>query len=303
MAGRLLAAMAETLTPALPLEGGGSRADQWVVVSLMDRWEETTLAEGKEWEEFYRESLREGIFEQREDPLCRQAGEAIWPQKYNEDDLARIEANIGPYDYQALYKQRPFAKQGRKFQREWFTVVDEPPKAEEMVARVRFWDKAGTKGGGAYSCGVLMCRTSTGLIYVEHVERGQWEAASREERIVETGRSDRQRPGPGIRIKHEREPGSSGMDSAQMTNARLAREGFEAEFELPTGDKEVRAGPWASAGMAGIVRLVKGGWNEAYIQEHMSFPKGKYKDQVDASSGAYKEVGVIGYSDSGGIFA
>lgn len=288
LAGRLLSAMANE-----------PKADQWVVLCLMGKWESTnntnSTNEETNWEKYFLEQLGMGVYEEREDPLGRRReGEALWPEKYDEEDLARIESNIGPYDFQALYQQRPFARQGRMFQREWLTVVDDPPPSNAIVDRVRFWDKAGTEGGGAFTCGVLMCRTDEGMIYVEHVERGQWETYERDERIVQTGQSDRQRHGPTTIIWHEREPGSAGEDSAKALAAKLARAGLTSYFELPTGSKEVRAGPWSSACMAGIVRLVKGGWNKAFIEEHVSFPKGKYKDQVDASSGAYGKVGVLG---------
>jgi len=52
----------------------------------------------------------------------------------------------------------------------------------------------------------------------------------------------------------------------------------------------VRAGPWSSALEAGIVRLVRGGWNEVYIENHVAFPMGRFKDDVDASSGAYSKL-------------
>ena len=287
LAGRLLSSMARE-----------EKADKWVVVCMMSRWESTNLSNETNgetnWERYFHQMLEDGVYEEREDPLGRQEGEALWPEKYDEDDLDRIEANVGPYDFQALYQQRPFARQGRMFKREWFTVVEQPPDPKRIVQRVRFWDKAGTEGGGAFTAGPLMCRTDDGMIWVEHVERGQWETYERDNRIVATGEADRLRPGTTTIIWHEREPGSAGEDSAKALNAKLAHAGLTAYFELPTGSKEVRAGPWSSACMAGIVRLVKGGWNEAYINEHTSFPKGKYKDQVDGSSGAYAKVGVLG---------
>jgi predicted phage terminase large subunit-like protein len=297
LAGRLLSTMAKD-----------PKADQWVALCLMGRWEEPDLTANKEfetannanenkginWERYFYEQLSFGVWEEKEDPLGRKEGQALWPEKYDEGDLGRIEANVGPYDFQALYQQRPFARQGRMFKRDWFVTANEPPTANTIVERVRFWDKAGTEGGGAFTCGVLMCRTTEGQIYVEHVERGQWETYERDERIVATGQSDRQRPGPTTIIWHEREPGSAGEDSAKSLAAKLARAGLTNYFELPTGSKEVRAGPWSSACMAGIVRLVNGGWNKAFIEEHVAFPKGRYKDQVDASSGAYGKVGVMG---------
>jgi predicted phage terminase large subunit-like protein len=287
LAGRLLSTMAKD-----------PKADAWVVLCLMGRWEEpdlTTETQNKQsWEQYFNEQLGFGVWEENEDPLGRKPGEALWPEKYDEKDLDRIEANVGPYDFQALYQQRPFARQGRMFKREWFIVMNDPPHPDRIVERVRFWDRAGPEGGGAFTCGVLMDRLVDGLIVVEHVERGQWEMYERDERILQTARSDRQRPGPTTIIWHEQEGGSAGGDTAKVLNAKLAKEGFTAYFEKPSGSKEVRAGPWSSAGMAGIVRLVAGGWNKPYIDEHVSFPKGKYKDQVDGSSGCYMKVGVLG---------
>ena len=37
------------------------------------------------------------------------------------------------------------------------------------------------------------------------------------------------------------------------------------------------------------MKLVKGLWNAAYLDELAAFPRGKYSDQVDASSGAFNK--------------
>ena len=37
------------------------------------------------------------------------------------------------------------------------------------------------------------------------------------------------------------------------------------------------------------MKLVKGPWNAAYLDELTAFPRGKYSDQVDASSGAFNK--------------
>ena len=89
-------------------------------------------------------------------------------------------------------------------------------------------------------------------------------------------------------IWHYQDPGSAGVDSAIATNQYLA--GFPVHYEPVTGDKETNAEPWAGACQAGLVRLVRGSWNEAFIAEHVAFPKGKYDDQVDGAAGAYKKL-------------
>jgi phage terminase large subunit-like protein len=36
--------------------------------------------------------------------------------------------------------------------------------------------------------------------------------------------------------------------------------------------------------------LARGAWNRDFIDEHETFPAGKYKDQVDAVSGAFNKI-------------
>ena len=47
---------------------------------------------------------------------------------------------------------------------------------------------------------------------------------------------------------------------------------------------------WAKASTAGKLRLVAAPWNRDYLNEHEHFPSGKYKDQVDASTGAFNKI-------------
>ncbi len=64
--------------------------------------------------------------------------------------------------------------------------------------------------------------------------------------------------------------------------------GFVVETPRPTGDKTVRAMPFASQVNAGRVWLARGDWNHDYVEELRHFPNGEFKDQVDGSSQAFK---------------
>lgn len=299
-AGRLLKAMAS----------GDPHADRYVVLNLPAVWEEAAAELPEEdaetrgggdaetgghgdaesgrvrsFEEFQRERMLEGVWVEREDLLGRKDGEALWPEKYDAADLERIRANIGEYDFSALYLQNPYAKSGAMFSRENFTIVDAPPM--NTVARVRYWDKAGSKKGD-WSVGTLMSIDEAGFLTVEHVARGRWRTHERDQKMREHAEQDAQRLGPVTSTWHYQDPGSAGLDSAVATSQKLA--GFPVHFEPVTGDKETNAEPWAGACQAGLVRLVRGGWNESFISEHVAFPKGKFDDQVDSSSGAYKKL-------------
>lgn len=171
------------------------------------------------------------------------------------------------------------------FKRQWFEIVD---KAPFYVERVRYWDKAGTEGAGAYTCGALMSYDKkTGLFHIEDVIRGQWSALERETIIKQSAQADDARYGL-VQVWQEQEPGSGGKESAEATVRNLV--GHAIRTERVTGDKITRAHPFAAQAEANNVRLVKGAWNGVFLDEMASFPFGTYKDQVDATSGAFNKL-------------
>jgi hypothetical protein len=66
--------------------------------------------------------------------------------------------------------------------------------------------------------------------------------------------------------------------------------GYNISSSPETGDKQLRARPFAAQCNVGNVSLAGGGWVDAYRDELRSFPHGKYDDQVDASSRAFMEL-------------
>jgi predicted phage terminase large subunit-like protein len=116
------------------------------------------------------------------------------------------------------------------------------------------------------------------------VKRGRWASEEREDIILSTAKSD----GVEVKIYYEQEPGSGGKQSAEATTKNLT--GFTAYADLPHGDKVYRADPFSVSVNNGQVSLLKGEWNKEYIEEFRFFPFSMYKDQVDASSGAYSKL-------------
>jgi predicted phage terminase large subunit-like protein len=174
--------------------------------------------------------------------------------------------------------------EGSLFRRHWFPIVETAPSKGKLC---RFWDQAATEAGGCYSAGVLMCRAEDSLFYVLSVARGQWSPFKRDQMILQTARMDKEKYGR-VETGFECEPGSAGIESAQNKVNMLA--GFSAYHERPTGTKEERADGFRSQAEGGNVRLLRGPWNQEYLDEISVFPEGKYADQVDASSGAFKRV-------------
>lgn len=237
------------------------------------------------------------------DPLNRKEGEALCPSRYPREERERLKDSLnktvsGRIVWMTQYQQLPVAIEGIEYKREWFRIANSAPLATSYV---RAWDKAGTAGSGKYSCGVLMCyirdplspdTLNSGMVYVLHVVRGQWSALEREKVILETARMDVAKYGIGVKIFIEQEPASGGKESAETTIRNLI--GFFVEAAKPVGDKLDRSRPFRVQVENGNVLLLQGEWNEAYIDEFIAFPNGRYTDQVDASSIAFMHLNIGG---------
>ncbi len=93
-----------------------------------------------------------------------------------------------------------------------------------------------------------------------------------------------------VKIIVPEDPGSAGKDSARAFITLLA--GFPVKAVRETGNKAVRADPFAAQVNAGNVRLVRGDWNRAYVEELRQFTgaDGGKDDRVDASSGGFSAL-------------
>jgi len=218
-------------------------------------------------------------------------GELMFADRFPEASVAELEATLGSYASAGQLQQRPAPRGGGMFPVDRFEVTDFPPEPKQILRSVRYWDKAGTQGGGAYTAGVLMHKLKDGRFCVEDVRRGQWAALNREQKITQTAASD----GYGVKIWVEQEPGSGGKESAESTVRSLS--GYTAHADRVTGDKQTRADPYAAQVQAGNVLLVRGAWNMEFMDEHEVFPSGKYKDQVDAAAGAFMKLASVTTAD------
>lgn len=82
--------------------------------------------------------------------------------------------------------------------------------------------------------------------------------------------------GVDVEISLPQDPGAGGQGAGRRSVALLA--GYIVHAEPETGDKITRADPVAAPAAAGNLRLVKGDWNEAFLDELCNFPSGSYKD-------------------------
>jgi predicted phage terminase large subunit-like protein len=217
----------------------------------------------------------------------RRKDEPLFPQHKSKHFLLKRKKVMTLASWESLYQQNPIIVGGGEFPIEKITpMVGHPPRGE-IKRSVRYWDKAGTAGGGAYTAGVLMHELKDGRIVVGNVKRGQWGALQREAMIKQTCAIDAALVGR-LETWVEQEPGSGGKESAERTIANLR--GYTVKADKVTGSKELRAEPYAAQVQGGNVWMVVGDWNRDFLDEHENFPNGKYKDQVDAAGGAFAKL-------------
>jgi predicted phage terminase large subunit-like protein len=222
-----------------------------------------------------------------EDEEYRKQGEPLFPELKSAEFLDKQRATMTLAGWQSVYQQAPIIVGGDMFPIDKVAVVPELPADANVHQAIRYWDKAGTHEGGAFSAGVLMLRLEDGTYCVVDVRRGRWSSLEREKMILQTAKID-ERLYPEMQVIVEQEPGSGGKESAERTIRMLA--GYSVEADRVSGAKEVRADPFAAQWQAGNVRIVAANWNRDYLDEHEHFPAGKFADQVDASSGAFNKL-------------
>jgi len=262
------------------------QGDKWKVLRL------PALAETQEERDENAKRLGRAIG--KPDPLHRLPGEPLCPQRFSKETLESIKADVGGMAWAAEYQGVPRLGEGNRFKRDWFAIAGEVPAGARFV---RYWDKAGTAGGGAYSAGVLLA-TADGLFYVVDALRGQWSSAQRERIIKQTAEVDRARFGQ-VQIWVEQEPGSGGKESAEATIRNLV--GFPVFADRVTGSKDVRMEPLAAQAEAGNIKLIRGTWNWDWLEEMCAVPSGRYRDQADATAGAFNKLAQPRYGGTVGF--
>lgn len=215
-------------------------------------------------------------------------GELLFPERFPRDTVERDKVPMGSYAVAGQFQQRPAPREGGIFKRHWFEIV---PAAPAGVRWVRGWDLAASKkkvgsnsaSGPAYTAGVKL-GVLNGTYYVGHSVRERGSPADVDRLIRNTAASD----GYHCKISIPQDPGQAAKGQVMAFAKMLA--GYDVRFSPETGDKESRANPVSAQAEAGNVKIIKGAWNEPFLEELALFPGGTFKDQTDALSRAFSEL-------------
>jgi hypothetical protein len=176
------------------------------------------------------------------DERYRKKGEALFPEFKPLDMLKGQRRIMSASSWEAEYQQEPYLVGGGMFPIDKLRVISVFDRSQILRSCLSV-DKAGTQGGdGARTAIVLMHLMKNGIILIESIVTGRWEALERETTIrrVADGISLMLRGGD-LTVVVEQEPGSGGKESAEATVRNLL--GFVVKLVKPGArqSKTVRA--------------------------------------------------------------
>jgi predicted phage terminase large subunit-like protein len=243
---------------------------------LFTRWHEDDLAgrlllsEPNEWEVIKFPALREDMDDQN-DP--REIGEALLEHWHSREKIEDVRVK-SPRTFSSLYQQRPSPQEGEMIKRSWFGMLD---KLDRTGLRFDVWidgaftDK--TKNDPTAIMITAKMEHDLIIIHCEQIWMELWELVESINALMEAHRL------PDDTLIHvEKKASGHGI------KVLLSRKGLNVTF---INDKQVQKGkvtrveecaPYCHGGR---VKILKGGWNESFFQEVITFPNGKHDDQVD----------------------
>jgi predicted phage terminase large subunit-like protein len=211
------------------------------------------------------------------DPLGRQEGAALWPERRGAADLMRIKRAIGSYYFNALYQQRPSPAEGSILMRHWWKYWSALPRVFDLL--VFSWDMSFTdKEDSSYVVGQLWGKAGGDFFLLDQIrDRMNFPDTKRAVRAFKAKYPhvlhilvEDKANGPALiaELKHE----ITGIIPINPLVSKIAR-------------ARAASGP-LEAGNVYLPSVARFPWVVDFVEEAAVFPNGTFDDQVDAFSQA-----------------
>jgi predicted phage terminase large subunit-like protein len=217
------------------------------------------------------------------DPLKRQPGEPLWPGKFSLDINNRQRANVGELDFASLYQQQPRPASGGFFDESQITIVDYVPQGLQWFCYIdlALGEKTTSDFNAALPCAL---DPATGDI----IYRDMLLVQDLTEFLVQLAEMMKSPAELGTRWGVEMVAFQALVMKELLRNKKLANVAISGI--TPNGDKVQRARPMQTRARQGHLKLKRAPWNRGFINEMLTFPKGKHDDQVDTASGGLQMI-------------
>lgn len=213
-------------------------------------------------------------------PALQPDGSALWPEKHDADTLRNMQKSA-PYSFAGQYQQRPAPLEGGLFKPDQIQVIDALPSGH--ITWVRGWDLASTTDGD-WTAGAKLGKLQDGRFVIGDMVRLRAGPDERDAAIANTASLDSRN----VKVDIPQDPGQAGKTQVLYLTRELA--GYRVFSSPESGDKVVRAEPFAAQVNIGNVLMLRGPWNKELIDEMRMFPNGSFDDQIDGLSRAFARL-------------
>lgn len=203
----------------------------------------------------------------------------FWASRFSKAILLDYNKRLGEVQAAGQLQQRPAPAEGNLVKRNWFEILD-PANVTRNIQNEPidfFLDTAYTEKQENDPSGILACFKRDGILYVTNVHSVRLGFPDLVKFVIryteEQGYSSKSR----IFI----EPKASGKSLSQQLKSQTKLNVVEIEADFVKDDKKTRLSAISPIIEAGKVKLVRGVWNEEYLQQVTIFPNAKHDEYVD----------------------
>lgn len=253
------------------------------VLLIMTRWHEDDLAgrlldyEAEDWKVIKIPAIKHegGTYPLIDDP--RDNGQVLWPEKHSLEKILKTKKKNEAV-FESLYQQNPTPPEGNIIKKSWFEIVEE----KELPGGI-IWDMwidgAYTKNTANDPTGFMVMGyyEKTKTVYVKHAKSKHMEMPE----LLKDINQYSEIQGLGRKSKVYIEPKATGKTVKQMINRETNLSAVEIKTKLVSEGKISRAQTMAPRVESQKMKLVKGAWNQSFINQVCSFPRHPHDEYID----------------------
>lgn len=263
------------------LEPGGFTvmvATRWHQDDLLGRLEQAQLEGGPKWDSIKLPALAES-----NDPLGREPEAPLWPERIDMEMLNDIRSGMSPYNWSALYQQRPSPEEGGGVKRKWWGYYHAGHPPVDMETQIQSWDLSFKDAKTSDFCVGQVWGRKGGRFYLLDQVRERMNSVD----VIKAVRN--------LRLRH---PKATAILIEDKANGPAVIATLQDEL---SGIIPVKVKASKDARLQGILPIIESGavhlpgkkngqdewipahqWVADFIEEHAAFPNGTNDDQLDA---------------------
>jgi len=221
------------------------------------------------------------------DPLGRKLGEALWPERFDLEELLNIKSQLPAQWFQAMYQQDPVQQEDSLFKSKDFryftqnndfyilggdTNYEKTIYKDDCIVQISVDLAVKIKESSDYTVAIVFAITPDGRILILDIFRDKITGIEQIRALVS--------------LYEKWNACTMGIESVQFQTAiiyQLQDMGYNIKELKPIRDKSVRAqGISIRLSNGRVYFRAKAKWLNEFEKELLQFPGGKHDDQVDA---------------------